>query len=157
MNKIILAFSCITFNCIVLSMETANGQSTKEFSYRLMTTNPDQIKECDDIDRWISVKPAVFNVLLENADQQDLPDKSELLELKRKIVRGIVNLNNNKEVLLTQKEFFGGLVQYLPWKGDLLYNPNAMTILLNKKQYLLTLGKNNFWKPNDVQLTTLQP
>lgn len=128
----------------------------EEFSYRLMHTNPAQIEACDDTDRWISVKHEDFLLLVNNAQKQKIADKKDLMNLATKILEGRVKATSG-EVLLTQKEFFGGLIQYLPWNGKLFFTPNTMPLRLNNQKYFLTLGNNNFWKPNDVRIIQQQP
>lgn len=142
-NSLPFLIVLLTFSS-VLAME--------EFSYRLMYTNPEQIEECDDKDRWISLKHEDFLLLCNNAQKQNIPNKKEFMNLASKILDGTIK-SANKEVLLTQKEFFGGLIQYLPWNGKLFFSPNTMPLLLNNQGFLLTLGNNNFWKPNDVRIT----
>lgn len=128
------------------------SESMEQFCIRLMDTNRDQIQECDDTDRWISLKHEDFLLLFNNAHQQNIADKTDLQDLEKKILDGHVKATDG-QVLLTQKEFFGGLVQYLPWNNKLFFAPNAMPVLLNNQRFLLTLGNNNFWKPNNIRIT----
>ncbi len=109
------------------------------------------IQECDDTKRWIRVGSELFDDLLATADQCRSADKDSLIELKKRIVRGIIFLGE-REVLLTQKEFLGGIVQYLPCYCVTRYaNSTHLMIHFNNKPTLLKLGPN-FWNPNDVKI-----
>ena len=104
----------------------------------------------DDTQRWISVEPELFEVLLQTAEQDTTQDKRALGEVKQKIVKGIISLCSD-DVLLTQREFYAGILKYLPWDGNLLAN-RAVQILIDNNPRILNVSTQNFWHPNDVRL-----
>lgn len=106
----------------------------------------------NDTQRWISIENSLFDELLQTAEQEK-GNKVELILLKRKIVSGIINLRTKEEstVLLTEREFYAGLIQYLPWNGNMTVGTSFIRVLIKNKPELLNIGAN-FWHPNDVRL-----
>ena len=132
-----------------LLIAITNSLASEHFNHRLTLV---YAQEYDDSRRWISVDSNLFEMLLQNAERDTTQNKALLIELKQRIVQGIVSLRSN-EVLLTQKEFYEGLLKYLPWDGNLIKNA-SIRIMLNNNPQILKVGTQNFWYPNDVKLVS---
>lgn len=150
MNKIFLVFyNIFVFSLLPFSLLI----SMEEFTTRLMDTNSAQIQACDDTDRWISVKYEDYLLLSSTAYKQNVENKNGLINLGKRILdNSIKNINGN--LLLTQKELFEGLIQYLPWDGKVHYSPAFIKVLIDGRSTTLNIGTVNFWYPNDVRIVS---
>lgn len=133
---------------------TLNISSFAMSHYNQRLTFPTHVTEkYDDARRWISIEDQLFDTLLETAELDNTLDKTELINLKRKIVAGIVNLRSEEKpsVLLTQKEFYMGLLQHLPWDGTMVFGSAFVRILIQNNPKTLQISTSHIWHPNDVR------
>lgn len=132
---------------LLLLAACSNIFSAEKFNKRLALV---QAQKYDDYSRWISIERELFETLLQTAEQDTTQDRRVLGEVKQKIVKGIISLRSD-DVLLTQREFYAGILKYLPWDGNLLAN-RAVQILIDNNPRILNVSTQNFWHPNDVRL-----
>lgn len=146
MNNFFITLSLFSICIPIISLE--------RFSSKLFDTNGEQIQECDDRDRWIIVKLEDFTLLLKNAHQHIDPKSLDLFDIGTKILDNTIKVEHG-EVLLTQKEFFAGLIQYLPWDGEIHHSPAFIDVLIDRMPRRLNISTVNFWFPNNIKIDTL--
>lgn len=122
----------------------------------------DEAAQFTDINPWLSIPRLTFMALLVEAHRNNEPHKKSFRELFGRLQANAIGFDQaNDAFKLSPSEFYNGLLQYIPWNGqiDQCVIPKRYKIQLNGTATPFTLGIS--WHvPNQIEayaIETLSP
>lgn len=115
-------------------------------------------QECDEKSAWLQVPRLTFMAMMLQAHANNELDKKPFEELLAKIRKSKITFDEDQDAYcLTEKEFFSGLLAYVPENGPAQHCviPTRFNVILHGIATQFTLGQN-FGNPNNIKALAIE-
>lgn len=118
----------------------------------------EEAAQCESASEWVCVPRLTFMALMLEAYSNKELDKTALQQLIVKARHRSITFDAKEDAFhLTDREFYSGLLAYIPWTGaaDDCVIPRRYKVTLHNIKTALTIG-HSLWQPTQVKALAVE-